>query len=228
MRQSLENGEGAHLLSRRERNKREKRTSIMGAARRLFVELGYDQTTVRMIADEANVGLGTVFAYATDKRDLLFLIVNEGLGAAWLEAEVKARAEVTLIARLRALFHELYVFFGAQPTLARYVLRELQFYKATEQAALFQATRERTLALVEQFVREAIATGELRKDLSRELAARLIFSIYQAEIRRWLIVSELDVDVGVEDLCVALALLIRGLAPTRMRRTLNTQVDDRD
>jgi hypothetical protein len=172
------------------------------------------------------VGLGTVFAYATDKRDLLFLIINEGLEAAWRGAEVKARAEKTLIARLRALFGDLYVFFGAQPALARYVLRELQFYKATEQAAQFQATRESTMGLVGQFVEEAAAIGEVRKDLDRALAARLIFSIYQSEIRRWLIVNEVDAEVGVEDLCVALALLMKGFAPARARRKSNTREED--
>ncbi|AKM10418.1 helix-turn-helix domain-containing protein [Croceicoccus naphthovorans] len=48
-------------------------------ARRLFVERGYDNTTVRRIGRDANVGLGTVFAEVADKRALLFLCFNAEL-----------------------------------------------------------------------------------------------------------------------------------------------------
>lgn len=213
MRVAVDKPADAPPLGRRERNKLDKRVRITGAARRLFIELGYDDTTMRMIAQEADVGLGTVFAYAADKRDLLFLIINPELGVAWREAEADARAETTLLAQLRVLFGQLFVFFGSQPTLARYVLRELQFYKATEQAAHFEGVREKTIELVGELVAAAVAAGEVRKDLDIEFAARLIFSIYQAEIRRWLAAEELDAEVGTERLCRALELLMRGLAP---------------
>ena len=65
----------------RERNKIEKLQRITAAARDLFIEKGFDETTTREIAQRAHVGLGTLFLYATDKRDLLFLICTEELEA---------------------------------------------------------------------------------------------------------------------------------------------------
>ena len=56
----------------RERNKLEKLRRIKEAARALFISKGFDETTIREIASVAEVGLGTVFVYAENKRDLLF------------------------------------------------------------------------------------------------------------------------------------------------------------
>src|SRR5215472_18786691 len=64
-------------LRPRERNKLDKLKRIKAAARELFLEQGYDSATTREIARRADVGLGTLFSYASDKRDLLFLIYND-------------------------------------------------------------------------------------------------------------------------------------------------------
>ena len=73
--------QGGGEISVRERNRREKLQRITEAARALFVEKGFDETTTREIARHADVALGTLFLYATDKRDLLFLICTSELEA---------------------------------------------------------------------------------------------------------------------------------------------------
>ncbi|MEO7404543.1 MAG: helix-turn-helix domain-containing protein [Burkholderiales bacterium] len=67
----------AHPLGARDRNKADKQQRIREAARALFEERGYEAATMRGIATQAGVGLGAVFSYADDKRDLVFLIVND-------------------------------------------------------------------------------------------------------------------------------------------------------
>src|SRR5215469_15996528 len=67
--------------SLRERNKAAKLAKISRVARRFFIRRGYDDTTLRAIAAQAGVGLGTLFSYASDKRDLLFLIINDDIEA---------------------------------------------------------------------------------------------------------------------------------------------------
>jgi len=60
------------FVGKRQRNKVDKLLRIKAAARHLFVSRGYDDTTTREIALRAGVGMGTVFIYAANKRDLLF------------------------------------------------------------------------------------------------------------------------------------------------------------
>src|ERR1700719_3245717 len=81
----------------RERNKLDKFRRIKEAASELFIRKGYDDTTTREIAVRAGVGLGTIFVYAENKRDLLFLIVNDELENVTLEAEASIDPAASLL-----------------------------------------------------------------------------------------------------------------------------------
>ena len=131
----------------RARNKLEKLRRIKDAAQTLFVAKGFDETTMREIAVRAGVGLGTIFLYAKDKRDLLFLTINEPLEQITQEAEGVFDPKAPLMDNLLAVARLHYRYFGRQPALARLALREMIFYDFGAQAASFQRTRERLIRL---------------------------------------------------------------------------------
>jgi AcrR family transcriptional regulator len=56
----------------RERKKRATRDALARAALELFVERGYDETTLAEIAEMAGVSTRTIFAYFPSKEDILF------------------------------------------------------------------------------------------------------------------------------------------------------------
>jgi AcrR family transcriptional regulator len=56
----------------RERKKRQTRDALTRAALELFVERGFDETTLAEIADAAGVSTRTIFAYFPGKEDILF------------------------------------------------------------------------------------------------------------------------------------------------------------
>src|SRR5882672_1854626 len=75
-------GEGSvGAVTLREQNKTDKLKRIKESARYLFATKGFDATSTREIAALARVGLATLFLYAQDKRDLLFLAGNDDLAA---------------------------------------------------------------------------------------------------------------------------------------------------
>jgi TetR/AcrR family transcriptional regulator len=63
-------------IGRRERNKQQKLERITEAARELFSKYGVDEVTTQQIADQADVGTGTLFLYAKSKAELLLLVHN--------------------------------------------------------------------------------------------------------------------------------------------------------
>ena len=130
-------------LGLRERNKRDKLKRIKAAARALFIAKGFDDATMREIALRAGVGLGTIFLYAENKRDLLFLTINDQLEAVTQKSEEAIAPTAPLMDNLLAVAELHYEFFGDQPALSRLVLREMAFYDTGAQARPFQKTRDR-------------------------------------------------------------------------------------
>jgi AcrR family transcriptional regulator len=198
---------------RRERNKADKRQKIRSAARLLFLEHGYDDATIRAIARRAGVGLGTVFAYASDKRDLLFLIFNDELAAMTAAALAGIDHQRPFLDQVVRVFREHYRFFARQPALSRLMLRELTFYVAGPEAQRFQASRIRLERGLTALVDRAKAGRRLRCRESSVVIARALFSLYQAELRRWLADDKPDLAKGMRALRRMLKLQIVGLSP---------------
>lgn len=76
--------------TRRERERRERRTAILRAARELFYERGFQATTMDDVAERSEHGKGTIYNYFKGKDDLYISIVEKGL----VELEERIRRAV--------------------------------------------------------------------------------------------------------------------------------------
>lgn len=202
-------------LGLREKNKMDKLHRIKAAARELFITKGFDDTTTREIALRAGVGIGTLFIYADNKRDLLFLVANEELAETTSKAEAAVREEESCLQNLLTVFRHHYEFFGRQPELSRLMLREMAFYESGRQADRFQATRERVITLVGAIMKRALDRGMIQSSEEAGFIGWVAFCIFQVELRRWLMTKDLDIDKGIAALQRSLQLFIQGLAPAK-------------
>ena len=200
-------------LSLRERNKLAKRQRICAAARTLFSKHGYDAATLRQIARSAHVGLGTLFNYAEDKRDLIFLIFNEELSLVTDEALRVAQSPAPLIEQLMAIFRCHYIYFAKDAKMSRILLRELVFYSEGKQAAAFLAIRERLLSGIERLIDLAKREKRIHWKEDSRILTRYFFFLFSAEIRWWIASSEPKISAGLRDLNHLLELQIHGLQP---------------
>jgi AcrR family transcriptional regulator len=202
----------AGVKGRRELNKEDKLRRIKAAARSLFVKNGYDDASTREIAQRAGVALGTLFSYAANKRDLLFLVVNDELDEVARQAEASVRPELSLSENLLSSLAHVYEFFGREPRLSRLILREMQFYETGAQAKRFGKTRQRMRNLVTESVRIAQGKKEISRKESPETIGLVIFSIFQMEVRRWLSGKRIRFPDGMADLQRAIHVVLHGLS----------------
>jgi len=209
-------------LGIREQNKLEKRLRIQTAVRELFSKHGYETATLRQIARRAHVALGTLFNYAQDKRDLIFLIFNEELSNLTDEALKATQTEDPLLQRLIALCRLHYKFFARDPVLSRILLRDMTFYSEGKHAAEFQRTRGRLLSGIEAAVRAAQEDGEIRSDEDPKLIARHIFLVFAGALRWWIANRKPNPSEGVADSKRLFQLQINGLRPHASRLNRRT------
>ena len=198
-------------MSLRERKKLETRERIRAAAAELFARHGYGAATMRQIARRAHVGLGTLFNYAEDKRDLVFLIFNEELNAVTDVALAAPRPRQALLEQLLAVFRVHYRWLAAKPVLARILLQELTFYSSGKQAATFHGIRKRLIDGIELLVARAQAQRRIRSRESPAIIARHIFFLYSASLRWWIVATKPRPENGLADLRRLLRLQIEGL-----------------
>jgi AcrR family transcriptional regulator len=198
-------------VSVRERKKLETRQRIRAAAADLFTRRGYGAATMRQIAKRAHVGLGTLFNYAEDKRDLVFLIFNEELNAVVDVALAAPRPGQKLVDQLLAVFRVHYRWLGSKPALARILLQELTFYSSGKQASTFHGIRKRLIEGMAQLVQAAQQAGKITTREKPDVIARHIFFVYSASLRWWIAAPKPDPEKGVADLRRLLKLQFEGL-----------------
>ena len=198
-------------VSRREKKKLATRERIRAAASELFARRGYGAATMRQIAGRAHVGLGTLFNYAEDKRDLVFLIFNEELNATTDVALAAPRPRDSLPDQMIAVFRVHYRWLATQPALARILLQELTFYSSGKQAATFLSIRQRLIDGIEALIARGQRERKLRSDVPAAVLARHVFFVYSASLRWWIAAAKPDPERGVAELRRLLTLQFEGL-----------------
>ena len=109
---------------RREREKEERRQSILQAAREVFFEHGFHRATVDSVAERAEVSKGTVYLYFESKETILARLLLEGLDELIEELEQAYAADEPLLAdeRLQRLGWAYIQFFRREPVYFRFLM----------------------------------------------------------------------------------------------------------
>ncbi len=204
-----------HSEGQRERNKREKLARIKRAARQLFEKQGFEATTARQICERAGIGTGTLFLYARDKRELLFLIFEEEAQRLFAEGSLRAEKASSLVDALMLLFGGFIDFYAKNPDLSKLILQEI-FYQRQDQGGIGELNAQYE-GCIAALIERAQQRGEIEPSLSPSVAALACFAHYVFWLQSWLgarMVSERNVRSGLR---AALELQIQGLRPKRQR-----------
>lgn len=154
---------------------RERRVSdLMAAARTVFSEKGYQDTSTAEIAERAGVVEGTIYRYFSNKRDLLIKVVE-----AWYDEMISDYDEqLSHISgtwnRLRFLIWKHLSVIHAEPALCRFMFTELRADPDYRSTTVFQLNRAYTRRMIE-IIDAAMKSGEFRSDIPTRMVRDLVF-----------------------------------------------------
>lgn len=187
------------------------RERIRLAAWELFSTVGYDATTTQAIAKRAGVATGTVFVHASDKADLLFLVMQEKL-AEVVDDRMSTLPEGPLLDRLLYVFGGLYRMYGEHPDVAAAFVKNLPGAVGPNAQRMTMLTFG-FLHRVSLLVAEAQVAGEVSPDVDPLACAQNLFALYFMALMMWLS-GHATLEIAlVPVLRDAIALQIRGFRP---------------
>ncbi len=195
----------------RERSKQERRQRILLAARDHFSKYGYDDATLRGIADSAGLGVGTLFNYVSHKRDLIFLIFNEEIDALTANAIATTRPWRGFRENMLAVSDPHYVLFAVNPVLSRILLCETVLETPGLHLARYLQVRVRLLDQLKDLVVCAQDRGEVRGDINPGTIARNTFLSFTSALRWWIMQPNPDVRQGQLECAEMLEMQFAGL-----------------
>jgi AcrR family transcriptional regulator len=207
--------------ARREREKEERRQSILGAAREVFFEDGFHQATVDRVAAQAEVSKGTVYLYFESKETILAHLLLEGLGELVKELERAFAAEEPLLAevRLRRLGWAYFQFFRRETGYFRLLMAmDRGRFQETVSSELYQKVLEASLEGLNwavQAVEQGVADGTFVCPDVRKAAATLWATMHGVMVLMNHPLRREMLGMDTEVLCrAAMETMIRGLQTT--------------
>ena len=208
--------------ARREREKEERRQSILQAAREVFFENGFHQATVEAVAERAEVSKGTVYLYFESKETILALLLLDGLRELVneLEEAYAAGEDIPADERLRRLGQAYFQFFQREPRYFHFLMAmDRGRFREVVVPVVYQKILETSmegLGWVVRAVEQGIEEGTFDDCNARQSAATLwatlngVLELMEHPLRREMI--GLKSEVLYE---AALETIIQGLRTTK-------------
>lgn len=181
--------------------------NILNAARLLIIERGYENALIADIAERADVAEGTIYRYFENKRELLIKVAEN-----WFSEQITADIDLSKIQGTQnklqhILWHMLEVTRRA-PALSRFVLTEFRPHPQYRNSPIFEVNRYLSNK-VREVVREAVASGEFKDDVSEYLLRDMAFGCMEHHIWSFLR-GEGDFDSGATAAGIA-TVICRGM-----------------
>ena len=165
-------------LGLRERKKLIRLRRIIGAAHKLFVDKGFTNTTIQDIAEEADVGLGTLYLYAKSKEDLLVLVFREHIVKMIEDSYDAVDPRDNLLDQMMTFFDGHIEYHKRDRALSRTVLKELSFSSTEQRKQDIDDIMGVSYAKLMQVIDRAQHEGKSDKALFVGTAAWSAFALY--------------------------------------------------
>ena len=179
-------------MDRKGREKQERRKTILGAAKVVFAEKGFDAAVLDDIAEKAEFSKGAIYGYFKNKEDLFLSLIEEGLDN--LSEIIKSVVEKSFspIEKIKNLIKEVLAYLEENKDFFRIFTSEHGgFTKKKHPEALKRILpkHQRNIEMVTKVINEGIRAGKLKKVEPRVLTFTF-FGLIHSSIDRWVMEGE--------------------------------------
>lgn len=164
------------IKERQERDREAVRRSILDAARELFTAEGYQNVSIRKIAERIEYSPAAIYSYFPSKDDIFFALAEEGfhlLGGPRAAEHHTVLQALSPFERLRAIFWHFYQFSRQHPQYFALMFVDRSVPRVSKEYERFAFAHELKRSVVEE-VRDCIASGALPASLDAATAMRTI------------------------------------------------------
>lgn len=167
-----------------ERRRERRYEDILDVASRLFLEKGYERTSIQDIAAEVGVLKGSLYYYIDTKEGLLYNVIrtnHENL-VGLMETALRSAAELPAIERVREFLHNHITFVLANVERSASFQFEFRSLTPERQSEIIDYRRGYGQRLA-GLIRQAQEEGAIDADVSPSVSSRALLSMFNSVLR---------------------------------------------
>src|SRR5262249_38176739 len=164
------------IKERQERDREAVRRAILDAARELFVAEGFQNVSIRKIAERIEYSPAAIYGYFPSKDDIFFALAEEGFRLLGDPSKGERRDQLATLdplQRIRSMFWRMYEFSRQQPQYFALMFLDHSVPRISREYERFAFARECKRHIV-QLLNACIDAGELPRTLDPFIAMRAI------------------------------------------------------
>ena len=196
---------------RLEQQKEELYQTILKAAGDIFLKRGYEDFSLRQVAEEIGYSPGTIYLYFDNKDDLLRALAEQGFVAFSRMLETAGSSEGSALDRMTALARG-YITFGLQnPAFYRLIFMERPdffVHETLENAPKWEAT----FSIWRRVLEDAMRAGEIRADDPLK-TSDAIWSLLHGIVALANRMPDFTLERALGAADVAVEMIVKGLRP---------------
>jgi AcrR family transcriptional regulator len=201
-----------HRASREEILKEFRVRELLEAARRVIGRYGFQGATIDRVADEAKVAKGTIYLYFTNKDDLMFTAVVDGVRGMNEQVIKAAEGLSSPLQQLKRMVGQLFRVLDSNQDFLKALIMEPSFANLKQGNPRAEELRRVFAAYLDYLagvIQKAAACGEIR-NVDPHLAAFMLDEMVVGSLRRRML--ELATTAVEADADAVLDLFLNGIA----------------
>jgi len=166
----------------RESKKEEKKERLLNESLELFIEKGFDQTSIEDITGKAGVAKGTFYNFFEKKEDVLLYYLDREMVKSRHEIQQNIGDMKTIVDKLELLII----------TYLKYIFRDKGFAKVLVRERICKMGTGKNwnemllMQSIKQLLDEAKDKGELRENVDLDNMSEIVFAVYTMYTIYWM------------------------------------------